>query len=67
MKILAFNPLTALLMGTLLLLPHAVMASQGSVLERIHAADEPFDNMNVESAHQLTTKTVVAKESYQGG
>ena len=43
------------------------MAGQGSVLEKINAANEPFDNMKIESAHQLTLKTVVAKESYQGG
>lgn len=45
----------------------AVLARQGSVLARIHAADEPFDNMKIESVRQLTAKTVVVKESYQGG
>ncbi len=45
----------------------AVMAGRGTVLERIHGADEPFDNMKIESVHQLTLTTVVAKESYQGG
>ncbi len=45
----------------------AVRAGQGSVLERIHAAEESFDNLKIETAHQLTLKTVVAKESYQGG
>lgn len=44
-----------------------VMARQGSVLEKIHAAEEPFDNMKVTSAHQLALKTVVANETYQGG
>lgn len=36
-------------------------------MERIHAAEAPFDNLKIESAHQLTLKTVEAKESYQGG
>ena len=50
----------------LLTFPHA-LASQDSVLERMHAVDQPFDNMQIESAHQLSVKTVLAKESYQGG
>ncbi len=32
-----------------------------------NSADQPFDNMKVESAHQLPVKTVLAKETYQGG
>jgi hypothetical protein len=43
------------------------MAGHGSVQERIQEAVQPFDNMQVESAHQLPGKTVLAKESYQGG
>jgi len=60
--------------GFLFLLPAAVllayqltMAGQSTVLERVHAADQPFDNMRIESAHQLPVKTVLVKESYQGG
>jgi len=40
---------------------------QGAVLGRIHTADQPFDNMLIESAYQLSVQTVLAKESYQGG
>jgi len=67
------NTLT-LRLALLFILPAAVLltsqmaiAGQGTVLERIHAADQPFDNMQVESAYQLPVKTVVSKESYQGG
>ena len=68
MKILAYGPgLSVLALAAVLMISPAVMAGQGSVLERIHGADEPFDNMKIESAHQLTLKTVLAHESYQGG
>jgi hypothetical protein len=53
--------------ATLLTGPPDVMAGQGSVMERIRTADEAFDSMNIESAYELNLKTVVAKESYQGG
>ena len=68
MKILAYGPgLPVLVLAVVLMMSPAVMARQGSVLERIHGADEPFDNQKIESAHQLTLKTVLAEESYQGG
>ena len=68
MKILAYSSgLFCFALGVVLLASPAVMAGRGSVLERIHTADEPFDNLKIESARQLTAKTVVAKESYQGG
>ena len=68
MKILSRGPgLITIVLGATLLTGTVVMAGQGSVLKRIHAADEPFDGMKVESAHQLTLKTVEAKEPYQGG
>ncbi|MEN8135624.1 MAG: hypothetical protein ABFS18_08830 [Thermodesulfobacteriota bacterium] len=68
MKILAYGQsLFLAVLGTAFMTSPAVMAGQGSVLERIHAVDEPFDNMTIESAHQLSVKTVVAEESYQGG
>jgi len=44
-----------------------VMAGQGSVLDRIQATDRPFDNPRIESVHPLPVKTVLAKETYQGG
>jgi hypothetical protein len=56
-----------LVLGAVLISSSGVMAGQGSVLEKVHDANEPFDNMKIESVHQLTLKTVVAKESYQGG
>ena len=68
MKILALGSgLLSLVLGPVLLTSSAVMAGQGSVLDRMNAANEPFDNMKIESARQLPLKTVVAKESYQGG
>jgi hypothetical protein len=68
MKTTTFGPiLFSLLLGGALFIAPAVMAGQGSVMQRIHAANEPFDNMQVETAHQLTIPTVEAKESYQGG
>lgn len=54
-------PVTVLLTGQL------AVAGQGSILERIHGADQPFDNMQIESVHELPVKTVLSKESYQGG
>jgi len=60
--------------GFLFLLPAAVflacqpaMAGHGSVLERIHAAEQPFDKLQIGSAYQLPVNTVLAKETYQGG
>ena len=68
MKILTYGSgLLALVLAATFMTSSAVMASQGSVLERIHAADQPFNNQRIESSHQLTLKTVLAKESYQGG
>ena len=44
------------------------MANQGGgVMEQIESADEPFDSMKIDSAHQLPLKTVQAQELYQGG
>ena len=67
MKILTLRFAFLLLPALMLLNSQLAIASQDSVLERIQAADQPFDNMQVESAHQLTVETVLAKESYQGG
>lgn len=68
MKILAYSSGLCCLLGVALLTgPGPVRAEQNSVLERIQAAGEPFDNSEIESAHQLTVKTVVARETYQGG
>ncbi len=55
-----------LLPAVMLLACQLAMAGQGSVLERIHDADQ-FDNMQIESTYQLSLKTVLVKESYQGG
>ncbi len=43
------------------------MSSDSSVMDRIQAANKPFDSMKIETAYQLPMKTVEAKESYQGG
>ena len=68
MKIITYGPcLFSFMLAAVFITSPPVMAGQGSVLEKINAANEPFDNMKIESAHQLTLKTVVAKESYQGG
>lgn len=54
--------------GTVFMVSQAAMASGGDgLMDRIHAADEPFDAMKIDTAHQLPVKTVRAKESWQGG
>ncbi len=42
-------------------------AGEGSVLDRINEANEPFDNSSIQSALPLPVKTVLARELYQGG
>jgi len=59
--------LVLLVLGIGGLSAHVAMSSDSSVMERIQAADKPFDSMKIETAHQLPMKTVEAKESYQGG
>lgn len=54
-------------LGSVFLLSIELWASQGSVLDRIKEAGEPFDPMKIESAHAPAMKTVRAKEPYQGG
>ncbi|MEK6201517.1 MAG: hypothetical protein N2A40_03735 [Desulfobulbaceae bacterium] len=66
-KIFLRSGLFFLVLGTVLLASQALMASGGSVMDRIHAAEEPVDTMGIESAHHLPVKTVLAQESYQGG
>jgi len=58
----------------LVLLPAAVfqfcstaIAGHGWVLDRIQAADQPFKNLEIETAYELPVKTIQAKETYQGG
>jgi hypothetical protein len=67
MKIFTLRFTFFLLPAVMLLSSQLSIASQDSVLERIQAADQPFDNTQVESAQQLSEKTVLVKESYQGG
>ena len=67
MNILTLRFAFLLLPAVMLLNSQLAIASQDSVLDRIHAADQPYDNMQIESAHQLPVKTVLVKESYQGG
>ncbi len=38
---------------------HAGLGERG-VIEKIQAANEPFDNLKIETAHQLPVKTVLA-------
>lgn len=45
----------------------SAFATQGSVLSHIESATEPYDSLQVESAHQLPHKTVRSMEDYQGG
>ncbi|AGF79813.1 hypothetical protein UWK_03286 [Desulfocapsa sulfexigens DSM 10523] len=66
-KIFLRSSLFFLLLGTFLLSCPFVMASENSVMDRINAAEEPFNNMKIETAYELPVKTVRAKESYQGG
>ncbi|MBU0673916.1 MAG: hypothetical protein KJ950_04665 [Proteobacteria bacterium] len=68
MKKLAYRSgLFPFMLGTILMTSTFVLAEQGSVLERIQAADQPFKPLQIESAHELTSTTVIAQESYQGG
>lgn len=62
LAILLFLPAWVLIACQLAMAGHG----EGTVLDRIHTADQPFDNMQIESAHQLPVKTVLAKEFYQG-
>ncbi|MEN8258272.1 MAG: hypothetical protein ABFS09_10470 [Thermodesulfobacteriota bacterium] len=66
-KLFFCSSLPFFVLGTVLLSGQSAMASGGSFMDRIHAADEPFDNTAIETAYQLPVKTVLAKESYQGG
>jgi len=43
------------------------MARQESVMDRVETTMGWFDATQVESAHELPVKTVLAKETYQGG
>jgi hypothetical protein len=58
-----------LLPATVILTCQLAIAGQGqdSVQERMIAADQPLDNRQIETAYQLSEKTVLSKESYQGG
>jgi hypothetical protein len=56
-----------LVLGMALLLGSVALAAGESVLARIQAADQPFDNLQVEAVRELTPRTVTAGEPYQGG
>ncbi len=62
----AKSSLFLIVLWTVLLSGQTAIARQG-VLEQIKATDDPFDPMKIETAYQLPVKTVLAKESYQGG
>ena len=62
----AKSSLLFLVLGAVLLSGQNAIARYG-VLEQIKVADEPFDSMKIETAYQLPVKTVLSKESYQGG
>jgi len=66
-KIFLSSGLLFLVLGVIFLSCQFTMASGSSVMDRIHTADESFDNMAIETAYQLPIKMVLAKESYQGG
>jgi hypothetical protein len=59
--------LCLLALATALLLGSPALAAEDSVLTRILAAEQPFDNSKLESVRELTPRTVTAEESYQGG
>lgn len=68
MKISAYGSgLFVLVLGGALMASPVMAAGQGSVLEKIHAADQPFDNLRIEAAHQLAVETVMVQENYRGG
>lgn len=68
MKTIWLSPVLLLLAtGPGFLSAQTAFASENSVMARINAATKPFDSLKIETAHQLPVKTVVAKESYQGG
>ncbi len=67
MKLLAIIPgLLSFSFWVVILTSQMVMAGH-SLLDRIKEADEPFDNTQIESVYPLPVKTVLSKESYQGG
>lgn len=53
----------------LLMVAQSAIAGHDSkgVMARIQAADKPLNTIDIEATHQLPMKTVLAKESYQGG
>lgn len=53
--------------GAVLMSGITAMASGGGVMDRIHEAEEPFDTIEIETAHQQPVKTVLAHESWVGG
>ncbi len=66
-KIFLRSGLLLVLLGTGGLSAQVAMSSDSSVMDRIQAADKPFDSMKIETAYQLPMKMVEARESYQGG
>jgi len=56
-----------LVLATVLTNSPVALANEESVIERIQSADEPFDNLQVESVREPTGRTVAALETYQGG
>lgn len=64
-KLASNSNLLFFVLGAILLSSQSAIAGQG-VLEQIQAADNPFDNMKIETAYQLPVKTVLALESHQG-
>ncbi|MDH4319800.1 MAG: hypothetical protein OEV64_15565, partial [Desulfobulbaceae bacterium] len=59
--------LGCLVLGSVFWVSFQAWAAHESVLDRIKEADQPFDSMKIESAHDPAMKTVRAKEPYQGG
>lgn len=66
MKLRSSSSLSVLLLGIVLLINQISFASQGSVTDRILAADEPFDASQIESTHPISDQAVWSKETSQG-
>ncbi len=57
----------AVLLALLVAAQVAIAGFSHGVMERIQAANEPFDSTKIAAVYPLPIKTVLAKESYQGG
>jgi formate-dependent nitrite reductase cytochrome c552 subunit len=66
-RLLRLTGLFSLATGVFLLFRLTAAAGDNSIMDRIGAADEPFDSSEITSVYDLPLKTVRAEIPYQGG